>query len=95
MTQVMELERKVDAVASRAELAQYQRRFVELNDQVSTLNSYHLRNNTSTNLRAIKIKVKIFAVPLILSQLSRAELAQYQRRFLELNDQVYTLKFNT
>ena len=37
MTQVMELERKVDAVASRAELAQYQRRFVELNDQVFTL----------------------------------------------------------
>ena len=32
---VMELERKVDAVPSRAELAQYQRRFVELNEQVS------------------------------------------------------------
>ena len=30
----MELERKVDAVPSRAELAQYQRRFVELNEQV-------------------------------------------------------------
>ena len=34
----MELERKVDAVPSRAELAQYQRRFVELNEQVSTFN---------------------------------------------------------
>ena len=31
----MELERKVDSVPSRAELAQYQRRFVELNEQVS------------------------------------------------------------
>ena len=36
MKQVMELERKIDAVPSRAELAQYQRRFVELNEQVDT-----------------------------------------------------------
>ena len=60
----MELERKVDAVPSRAELAQYQRRFVELNEQVSTFNLsiYKFLLNEQVSRRRINLLRLKFAM---------------------------------
>ena len=61
---VMELERKIDSVPSRAELSQYQRRFVELYNQISskqneTQNYFDMYNNLGDQRDFIEKEIKL------------------------------------
>lgn len=61
---VLELERKIDSVPSRAELSQYQRRFVELYNQISgkqteTQNYYDMYNNLGKQRDFLEKEIKL------------------------------------
>ena len=61
---LMELERKIDSVPSRAELSQYQRRFVELYNQISskqneTQNYFGMYNNLGDQRDFIEKEIKL------------------------------------
>ena len=61
---VMELERKIDSIPSRAELSQYQRRFVELYNQISskqneTQNYFDMYNNLCDQRDFIEKEIKL------------------------------------
>ena len=61
---VMELERKIDSIPSRAELSQYQRRFVELYNQISskqneTQNYFDMYNNLGDQRDFIEKEIKL------------------------------------
>ena len=61
---VLELERKIDSIPSRAELSQYQRRFVELYNQISakeneTQNYFDMYNNLGHQKDFIEKEIKL------------------------------------
>ena len=62
----LELERKIDRIPSRSELAQYQRRFVELYGQMDdthteTQNFYHMYNNLGQQKLAIEKEINLMS----------------------------------